>query len=543
MPDFAVTTAFRATDRLSPAFNQMGNAADRFGRRAGRAGDMMRTAFASAGLIGGIGLIISGIRGIVRASVDYENSVSGFTTLLGGSTEAAQQLVNTLQTLGAQTPFEFQDLSDATTRLLGFGVVTRETAGETLRMLGDLAQGSAERLQGISLVYGQIMSGGKMMGQDFNQLINQQVPIAQGLARVWGVDVETAVRRVRSSGGVMAADVQRAMQIMTAEGGNFHRSMERASQTLSGRFSTFLDVIKMTATTIGNVFMPMMKSALDIFIKVGEGVGGFVQRNQELIKGIVNFLIPALGMAIGLWIAYRTALIITAAVQGAIIAIGWIKYLSMMIPIMRASIAAQGLYNFLLGGTFAATVLAKIGMIGMAIAGVFAKVATWALVAAQWALNLAFLACPITWIILGIIALVAVGVLLYRNWDVVKVKFMSAMSAIWEGVKMVGRGIMTGLMFPVNLLIAGILKLLEIASKIPGVGATFASAAESVRQFQANANAATGATNYFAPNAAQTAGANVSQNVTVNASAGVQTQVTSSNRGGARQATRSVGAN
>jgi tape measure domain-containing protein len=522
MPDFAVTTAFRATDRLSPAFNQMGNAADRFGRRAGRAGDMMRTAFASAGLIGGIGLIISGIRGIVRASVDYENSVSGFTTLLGGSQQAAQQLVQTLQTLGAETPFEFQDLSDATTRLLGFGVVTRETADETLRMLGDLAQGSAERLQGISLVYGQIMSGGKMSAQDFNQLINQQVPIAQGLARVWGVDVTTALRRVRSGGGVMAADVQRAMQIMTSEGGAFHRSMERASQTLSGRFSTFLDVIKMTATTIGNVFMPMMKSALDIFIKVGEGVGGFVQRNQELIKGIVNFLIPALGAAIGLWIAYRTALIITAAVQGAIIAIGWIKYLSMMMPIMRSAIAAQGLWNFLLGGT-----------------------AFWSgiLAAKQWLLNAAFMGFPVVWIILGIMAIIAAGVLLYRNWDVVKEKVIGAATIIWEKIKMIGRGFMTYMLFPINMLIAGVIKLLEIASKIPGVGATFASAAESVRQFQANANAATGATNYFAPNAAQTAGANVSQNVTVNASQGVQASVTASNRGGARQATRSVGAN
>lgn len=540
MPDFAVTTAFRATDRISPAFNQMGNAADRFGRRVSGA---FRSVASAAGMLGGLALLVQGIRGIIGATVEYENSVSGFTTLLGGSQEAAQQLVNTLQTLGAQTPFEFRDLSDATTRLLGFGVVTRETAGETLRMLGDLAQGSAERLQGISLAYGQIMSGGKMSAQDFNQLINQQVPIAQGLARVWGVDVTVALRRIRSGAGVAATDVQRAMQLMTSEGGNFHRSMERAGRTLSGRFSTFMDTLRMTATTIGDVFKPMMESALETAISLAEGIGGFIQRNEELVNGIVGFLIPALGTMIGLWVFYKFALMAAAVWQAAIIAIDWIKYLADMLPIMRSAIAAQGLYNFLLGGTAVQAGLAAIASAGLSVWHGIQAVGTYALAAAQWVLNAAFLACPITWIILGIIALIAAGVLLYQNWDLVKEKVSGAMSAILDGLKPLGRGIMTVLLFPINLLIAGVIRLLEIASRIPGIGARFASAAESVRNFQAAANQAVGATNYFAPNQASTSGANVSQSVTVNASAGVNATVQSTNRGGARQATRSTGAN
>ncbi len=519
MPDFAVTTAFRATDRISPAFNQMGNAADRFGRRASGA---FRSVASAAGMLGGLALLVQGIRGIIGATVEYENSVAGFTTLLGGSQEAAQGLVDTLQTLGAQTPFEFRDLSAATTRLLGFGVVTRETASETLRMLGDLAQGSAERLQGISLVYGQIMSGGKMSAQDFNQLINQQVPIAQGLARVWGVDVTVALRRIKSGAGVAATDVQRAMQLMTSEGGNFHRSMERASRTLSGRFSTFMDVLRMTATTIGNVFKPMMESALETAISLAEGIGGFIQRNEELVKGIVGFLIPALVTMIGLWVFYKFALMAAAVWQAAIIAIDWIKYLADMLPIMRSAIAAQGFFNFLLGGT-----------------------AFWegVLAAKQWLLNASFMGFPVVWIILGIMAIIAAGVLLYQNWDLVKEKVSGAMSAIWDGLKALGRGIMTVLLFPINLLIAGVIRLLEIASRIPGIGSSFASAAESVRNFQAAANQAVGATNYFAPNQASTEGNNVSQVVNVTASPGVRATVSSSNRGGARQATRSVGAN
>ncbi|MGB2872229.1 hypothetical protein [Psychrobacillus psychrotolerans] len=41
---------------------------------------------------------------------------------------------------------------------------------------------------------------------------------------------------------------------------------------------------------------------------------------------------------------------------------------------------------------------------------------------AQMGLNTALLANPMTWVVAGIAALIAIGVLLYRNWDTVKVK-------------------------------------------------------------------------------------------------------------------------
>lgn len=51
---------------------------------------------------------------------------------------------------------------------------------------------------------------------------------------------------------------------------------------------------------------------------------------------------------------------------------------------------------------------------------------------AQWALNTAMLASPMTWIAAGIAAVVAVGVLLYRNWDTVKQKAVQLWNKINE---------------------------------------------------------------------------------------------------------------
>lgn len=50
---------------------------------------------------------------------------------------------------------------------------------------------------------------------------------------------------------------------------------------------------------------------------------------------------------------------------------------------------------------------------------------------AQWGLNTAMSANPITWVIVGIAALIAIGVLLYRNWDTVKDKA----GQLWDKTK------------------------------------------------------------------------------------------------------------
>ena len=62
----------------------------------------------------------------------------------------------------------------------------------------------------------------------------------------------------------------------------------------------------------------------------------------------------------------------------------------------------------------------KAGQLASAAATGIATGATTALTAAQWALNAAFVATPIGWIVLGLGAVVAAGVALYKNWDKIK---------------------------------------------------------------------------------------------------------------------------
>ena len=65
----------------------------------------------------------------------------------------------------------------------------------------------------------------------------------------------------------------------------------------------------------------------------------------------------------------------------------------------------------------------------------------------QWANNAAWLASPVTWIVLGIIAaialLVAAGIWLYENWDSVTQFLGSAFSAAGDWIMSIGNGIAT----------------------------------------------------------------------------------------------------
>ena len=79
----------------------------------------------------------------------------------------------------------------------------------------------------------------------------------------------------------------------------------------------------------------------------------------------------------------------------------------------------------------------KAGQLASAAASGIATGATAALTAAQWALNAAFVATPFGWIVLGLAAVVAGGVALYKNWETVKTTAVS----LWNKVKEVFGGI------------------------------------------------------------------------------------------------------
>jgi tape measure domain-containing protein len=436
----------------------------------------------------GAGLVYS-----IRKASEMENAVASFTTMLRGNGAAAQQLVHDLQVMGAATPFEFSDLQQATVMLMGFGAVTRETAIPTLNMLGDLAQGSADRLSGISLAYGQIRAAGRASMQDVNQLINNQVPILQALAEQWGVNVGQA-RAMVSQGRATGEEVERAMRRMTSAGGMFHQGMLRASTTMSGLWSTFMDAIGMTAAGIGEALLPQAKSLTISATEVASKILAWVQNNKDLIGTIltitgevIKFMPVFLGM-IGAYWAYRKALLAVAFAQMMMGRAAGLSPMGRLIIIIGAII---GLVIYLKSNweSYSQTtkdwIIVIASIVGVVIA-IIAAMKAWA--AIQVVLNILMMANPIGLIILAIVIIIGLVVLLIKYWDEISAAFVRVASVVWEAMKTAGQAIMRFLLFPINLVLSGIIRIVELAARLTGSD-MLANAAASMREFQTSMNA------------------------------------------------------
>lgn len=175
--------------------------------------------------------------------------------------------------------------------------------------------------------------------------------------------------------------------------------------------------------------------------KAGE-VLQWVRDNSDTLIGVLKKLAVAWG--VGKALAFASA------------AISTMQTISGFIKTLRALDGIGRLKGFVLGttrliqngaewlvntgaiiGNKVALLAHKVGLVASTVASGVAAGATAALTAAQWALNAAFVATPIGWVVLGLAAIVAAGVALYKNWDTVKAKA----GELWTKVKTVFGGV------------------------------------------------------------------------------------------------------
>ena len=193
-------------------------------------------------------------------------------------------------------------------------------------------------------------------------------------------------------------------------------------QTIGGFIKTLKRLIvlkgKDTAAWAAN-------TACVIANKVALAAHAVVGGMRWLVNGIATLMTNAVEWSVNTAciIANKAALIAHKAVGGVV----WL--------VQQA--AASGVASAAWIHNTAMMVVNKAGMVASAVASGVATGATAALTAAQWALNAAFVATPIGWIVLGLAAVVAAGVALYKNWDTVKAKA----GEVWNSIKTAFGGI------------------------------------------------------------------------------------------------------
>ena len=263
-------------------------------------------------------IIGSGIGAVTALGAQAEQTSVAFTNLVGSETEAAKVLAD-INDFAAKTPFSNLDLVDNARTMLSFGVASDKVNGY-LRQLGDIAAGDKNRLTSLSLVFGQVQSAGKLMGQDLLQFINQGFNPLKELQEMTG-KTYAELQDMMSKGQVSADMVAAAIEHATSEGGKFYGMNEKLADTVSGKWSTLLGNIQQGAVSLFQKLQP-------VILKVIDGVMALVDFLIRF-KTEIAYVGAVVGVAIGVLNAYNIAVWAVGGALKAWAAMQWLVNFAM----------------------------------------------------------------------------------------------------------------------------------------------------------------------------------------------------------------------
>ena len=344
---------------------------------------------------------------------DFQNT--SFEVLLG-SEEAAKKMVSDIAKYGMATPYDKMGLGENAKMMLSFGIDDQKIM-PTLQAIGDIAMDDANKMNSLTLAFSQMSSTGRLMGQDLLQMVNAEFNPLNEISKTTGKSMEV-LKKEMENGKISAKMVETAFMNVTQQGGQFHKMAERMGTTLGGRLAQMMDSVTEKLLKFYNVIEPVVSKLVELggaaFDAVFNGIGWMFNKIQEG-NPIALGLVAVLG-------AVTTAMLI-----------------------MKAASQAQAMWTGIV--TFANNV----------------QSASW------WTLNAAMWANPVTWIVAGVIALIAlIGYLIYKvdGWGEAWTHTVNSVTSYWKGFM---ASLKFGWLTAENFLLSGIDKIKVAWYKLKGL--------------------------------------------------------------------------
>jgi tape measure domain-containing protein len=382
----AVVAKFEAdTSNFDKGLSKIHKETDAFTQGVGNAVNKVVTGFTVLGTamlgVGGFGIKVASEMQMLRTNFD----------VLTGSIEKGSDMYKHLVEYANKTPFGVQDVAKATQTMLAFGVES-EKSKEMLAMLGDISMGNSAKLGHLSSAFGQISSAGRLTGQDLLQLVNAGFNPLQIISEQTGESM-TSLKKKMEDGAISVKMVEDAMKTATSEGGRFYDGTSKGAETLQGRFSTLKDetamlVAKMVGlsdegTILEGSLADLAGQIMDSLIPKIQELGKWFEENQDTIKAYIEQ---------GLKTLMTTIETVSKIIQDLS------KFYQEHKQVIDILVIAVGAIIAILV-VLSATVSVVIGVMTL------------------FGTTVAFLTSPITLVVIAIYALIAVGVLLWQNWD------------------------------------------------------------------------------------------------------------------------------
>ena len=246
-----------------------------------------------------------GLMSFVKSASELQSLRSSFESLTG-TVEATNVVMKTLYQYGKETAFDNKSIQATAKMFLANGVAVQDLMG-WMRNLGDLAGATGADLQGLALPITQAIGTGKMMTQDWYQIINQ----GAGGFKKYIIAAMGAGHSIQTFGddlskGKVTADVLRkALQMASDEGGMAFQGAIKQSRTFNGRMSNLLETITNVGMKIVGVDAATGQvKAGGVFDKISKAVEdatNWLEKNKDKIQKIadivINNFVPAVTAA------------------------------------------------------------------------------------------------------------------------------------------------------------------------------------------------------------------------------------------------------
>ena len=191
---------------------------------------------------------IGGVFGNLVSEAGEVQAITARLTVALGDANLAVEKFKEIQQFASVTPFDVQGTAQAYIMLKNAGMET-ESLLDTIRMIGDLAQGNNQAFNNMALNMMQIKANGKATAMDLRQFATFGVPITE------------ALKEIGREGDMSFDAVYQAMIHLTSAGGKFYNSMSMGASTLQGRMANLQDSIQQLKASIGQTLLPTVQKA------------------------------------------------------------------------------------------------------------------------------------------------------------------------------------------------------------------------------------------------------------------------------------------
>ena len=346
--------------------------------------------------------VVNTVTGQIDAAMKRMDTMTNFQrtmTAITGSSDMAAASLNQLKNITTGTAYGLDVAAMAvqnfTTRGMGIGNATSEVGkwADAVAFYGD---GTNESLTTVTDALGKMMTKGTVEMDQLNRVTDTGIDAVGIYAQATGrsaADVQSDL----SDGIISSMDFISTVSTAFEEGTNGVLNISGAAKEAGATWATTIANAKAAITRGWISLIDNANAAL-----ANAGFGTILDGIRELGE-TAERVMGKIGIAVG-----TTLTILSPAFQFMQDAAGFIAdNWSILEPIVWGLIAALVVYNATMGIAWLTTLQNIAAKIAHALASAAETVAIFALIAAQDGLNAALAACPLTWIIILIIAIIA----------------------------------------------------------------------------------------------------------------------------------------